>query len=92
MFELSSGLGVIWIEPNYVVSVQPSEYTTPKGRTFTAIIKTLVDTQTVLDPNHDVGKQIAQVKAGRAGELSTIINTLMRPGRRSSNVATPTKE
>jgi len=69
----------VWIEPGFVVSVEPAEYNEGGAVIRTAFIQTLKDRFEVVDPNRDVGKQIAQAKAQRSGELSTILSVLFRP-------------
>jgi hypothetical protein len=96
MFETPAVAGlpkqILWLEPNYVVEVRPGSYTEGGAKVLTAVITTLTGTHVVLDPSGDAGKQIAAEKAKRAGELSIILSTLMRPNRRQSDVAAPTQK
>jgi hypothetical protein len=84
MFDLVNG-GVAWIEPAYVAACVPFEYTTPEGHgARSTTIHTIVGAFEVKDPNWDVGKTIARLKANRSAEISTIVHTFARSAQQAA--------
>lgn len=69
---------IVWVEPNFVVSVEDTDYDIKGGKIRTATIETLKERFVVVDPNRDVGRKIAAMRAERAGELSYILSLIAR--------------